>query len=159
VSASVDTTSVGSGSASLTGSDSAGNTSTADCAYSVFYGFAGFFAPVNNPVATGQPAVINRANAGRTIPLKWRLTDASGSPVLGLASVKLTVEDLSCGLGTTADSLEEYATGSSGLQNLGDGYYQFNWATPKGYAGSCKRAALSLGDGSTSHYADFQFVK
>jgi hypothetical protein len=40
--------------------------------------------------------------------------------------VTLTVASLSCSFTTTPDAIEEYAPGSSGLQNLGDGYYQFN---------------------------------
>lgn len=34
-------------------------------------------------------------------------------------------------------------------QNLDDGYYPFNWSTPKGYANSCKTMQLNLGDGLT----------
>src|SRR6476661_1837688 len=38
------------------------------------YIFSGFFQPIDNT----QP---NSANAGRTIPVKWRLTDANGAPI------------------------------------------------------------------------------
>ncbi|MGZ4687894.1 PxKF domain-containing protein, partial [Oryzihumus sp.] len=65
---------------------------------------------------------------------------------------------LACALGGTADQVEEYAAGGSGLQNLGDGYYQLNWKTPTSYAGSCKTAQLDLGDG-TPHTAAFAFVR
>jgi hypothetical protein len=52
------------------------------------------------------------------------------------------------------------ASGDSGLQNLGDGYYQFNWKTPKIYANSCKTLRLSLGEGSGfEHTALFKFIK
>ena len=34
-----------------------------------------------------------------------------------------------------------------GLQNLGDGYYQFDWKTPKSYAKSCKTLRLDLAEG------------
>ncbi|CAN5760881.1 hypothetical protein BH24CHL6_BH24CHL6_12870 [soil metagenome] len=130
---------------------SAGGSSFEEVTYYVGYNFAGFSRPVDN-------GVLNVAKAGQAIPFKWRLTDANGDPVLTLASVKLTVASLSCDVGSTEDALEEYATGSSGLQNLGDGYYQFNWATPKTYASSCKTAKLDLGEGST-HNAQFKFNK
>ncbi len=152
VSAAADTSSVGSKSVSLTGEDNAGNTTTVSCAYSVTFQFLGFFTPVNNLPTT------NNANAGQAIPLKWRLLDASGDPVTDLASVKVSVTDLSCSLGSTFDAIEEYAAGSSGLQNLGDGYYQFNWKTPKSYAKSCKTMKLDLGEGTT-HDAGFTFTK
>jgi hypothetical protein len=51
---------------------------------------------------------------------------------------------------------EEFAAGGSGLQNLGGGYYQLNWKTPKSYAGSCKTLKLELGVGQ-EHIALFQF--
>jgi hypothetical protein len=56
------------------------------------------------------------------------------------------------------DPVDAYASGKSGLQNQGDGYYQFNWATPKTYANSCRLLQLDLGDGVT-HTALFQFKK
>jgi hypothetical protein len=63
-------------------------------------------------------------------------------------------------LGATPDQLEEYAAGSSGLLNQGDGYYQLNWKTPKTYAQSCKTLKLDLGEGSgMERTALFQFTK
>jgi hypothetical protein len=123
--------------------------------FNINFNFTGFASPVDNN------NVLNTAKAGQAIPLKWRLTDASGNPVTNLLStdVKVTATSLSCSLGTTIDLLEEYATGSSGLQNLGNGYYQFNWSTPKSYASSCKTMTLSLGEGTTTHTALFQFTR
>ena len=104
------------------------------------FNFAGLFAPIDRPNA------MNVSKAGQAIPLKWRLTDFVGNPVTTLASVSLTVSSVPCSYGSgTPDELEEYAAGSSGLQNLGDGYYQFNWKTPKTYAGSCKTLSIKLG--------------
>jgi hypothetical protein len=133
--------------------DSAGNAAgPATATYTVRYGFSGFSAPVDNP------PMINSANAGRSIPLKWRLTDATGTPVTTLTSVTVTVTSLACSAGATPDAIEEYVAGSSGLQNLGNGYYQFNWATPKSYAGSCKTLKLNLGEGAgQQRTALFQF--
>ncbi len=55
-----------------------------------------------------------------------------------------------------------YATGTdagnSGLQYLGDGNWQYNWATSKTYAGLCRTMSLNLKDG-TVHTADFIFNK
>jgi hypothetical protein len=77
--------------------------------------------------------------------------------------VSIQAVGLSCSQGTTQDLLEEYAAGSSGLQNLGNGYYQFNWKTPTGYAGSCKSIALVFGSGGLSYiegpHAYFTFKK
>ena len=148
----VVTSSVGSHTVACTATDNAGNTTNANASYSVNYVFSGFFSPVDNN------GVLNKAKAGQAIPFKWRLTDANGDPVLNLSSVTLTATNLNCSLAGSVDLLEEVATGSSGLQNLGDGYYQFNWATPKSYGNSCKTAKLNLGEGTT-HDALFQFTK
>ena len=113
--------------------------------------FSGFAQPL-------EAYALNVAKAGRTIPLKWRVTDENGLPVTDLTSVSVGVTSLVCALGDTSDQVEEYASGESGLQNLGDDNYQYNWTAPKAYASSCKTLNLDLGDGA-NHTADFQFVK
>lgn len=152
----LETSTVGRQTAELpagTASDNVGHdTAEATCTYSVVYEFEGFYSPVNNN------GVLNGTKAGQAIPLKWRLLDANDNPVTDLSSVTVTVKSLSCGLGTTNDLLEEYAAGSSGLQNLGNGYYQFNWKSPSTYAYSCKTLYLDLGDGSP-RTALFKFTK
>jgi hypothetical protein len=57
--------------------------------------------------------------------------------------------------GLPSDAVETY-TGGSGLWYLGAGDLQFNWTTPKHYAGQCRTMTLTLTDGST-HTARFQF--
>lgn len=124
---------------------------TLEASYQVTYAFEGFFAPVSNDMP-------NKVKAGQTVPLKWRLVDANGAPVTNLSSVRVTVTDLACSLGATADLTEESAPGNSGLQNKGNGEYQFNWKTPKEYANSCKTLHLDLGEGIT-RTAVFHFEK
>jgi hypothetical protein len=116
------------------------------------YTFSGFSAPVD------AAPTLNVVKAGQTVPLKFRVTDSDGVPVSNLTDVTVTAASLSCATGTSGDLLEETAGGGSGLQNLGDGYYQFNWKTPKSYASSCKTLSLDLGDGA-QHTALFQFRK
>jgi hypothetical protein len=114
--------------------------------------FRGFSSPVDNPT------ILNVVKAGQAVPFKWRLVHADGTPVTNLSSAKLTASSLSCSLGSTPDLLEEVAAGASGLQNLGNGYYQLNWRSPNTYAGSCKALHLDLGEGVTRD-AYFQFKK
>jgi hypothetical protein len=120
------------------------------------YVSAGFTAPLD----LGN--VLNTAKAGQMIPLKWRLLDASGNPVLNLdpASVTLTVSPYACPSGVATDTIETYASGTSLLQNLGDGYYQLNWKTLSIYANSCRKLTLKIGDWSGDGFsALFQFKK
>jgi len=112
--------------------------------FTVVYTFSGFFAPVD------RPNIMNISKVGQAIPLKWRLTDASGRGITGVTGVTVQAYDLSCSLGSTTDVVEEYA-GNSGLQDLGEGYYQFNWKTPASYLNSCKKIALTFGTGGLGY--------
>jgi hypothetical protein len=154
-SAAADTSSAGAKSVSITGYDNAGNSTAKSCSYAVGYGFSGLFAPVD------RPNTVNVSKAGQAIPLKWRLTDYFGNGVTSLSSASINVGSLACSTSSPSDLIEEFASGSSGLQNLGDGYYQFNWKTPTSYANSCKSIGLNLGEGGAIRYglANFNFKK
>ena len=147
----VDTSSVGVHSVSCTATDKAGNTRTASASYTVGYVGSDLAAPVD-------PDALNVANSGQAIPLKWRVTDANGAPITNLASVAVSATSLTCDLDITADQIEEYSSGQSGLQNLGNGYYQYNWKTPKTYAKSCKTLHVDLGN-DVEITAAFRFAK
>lgn len=153
----VDTSAIGVYTITCSAEDLAGNMASAGMQYTVTYKFTGFFTPVDNPPAE------NTANSGQAIPLKWRITDANDVPVLDLTAVTVTAVSIACSLGGTPDLVEEYATGESGLLNQGDGYYQFNWATPKSYKNSCKEMRLNLSEGNAGspvyHIAVFRFVR
>lgn len=147
---SVDTSGVGLVTVTFTAVDNAGLSSSLDCEYTVGYQFEGFLPPVDNDMT-------NDVRAGRSIPVKWRLTDGLGQPVDDPDSfVSLTSQATPSACGGGADAVEETA-GASGLQSLGDGYWQFNWATPKAYSGQCRTMLLRLSDGATDRTAEFSF--
>jgi len=117
------------------------------------YYFSGFERPVDNP------PIVNYAKAGSAIPVKWRITDLYGTPISDPASFQsLTSYTVSCVSfsGEPVDELGTYSPGSSGLQYLGDGYWQFNWKTPKTYAGQCRMMVLTLAD-QNKYTAIFHF--
>jgi hypothetical protein len=150
----LDTSTVGSKSVTCTATDNAGNTASASVSYGVVYAFTGFLNPVDNL------PVWNVAKAGQAVPFRWHVADAIGNPVTNLVSVTVTAVTYNCALGTTDNQLEDYAAGGSGLQNLGNGDYQFNWATPKAYANSCKTVMFNLGEGAgKEHAALFKFIR
>lgn len=118
------------------------------------YQFYGFSAPIDVGFA-------NTAQAGRSVPVKWRLT-TSGAPVTDEASfVGLFSSRVSCGDlgGDPSDAIEEYASGRSELQNLGNGYWQYNWSTQRSYAGSCRAMYVAFSDGTTSPVVHFAFKR
>ena len=59
-----------------------------------------------------------------------------------------------------SDQVELYVSGTSGFQNLGDGYYQFKWKTLASWAKTCRDLRLDLAEGSatvvTLHEAPLQ---
>jgi cysteine-rich repeat protein len=118
------------------------------------YILEGFIPPIDN-------GVVNLANAGQTIPLKYRLTDSNGQPISDPTSfVNVVSYRINCVtlVGEPLDSIEQYS-GSSGLQYQGDGYWQFNWKTPKTYANTCREMYILLNGGMKSSVAHFQFKK
>jgi hypothetical protein len=114
--------------------------------------FVGFDEPVDTL------PTINRTKAGQAIPLKWRLLTSDGAPVTNPSSAKLAVVALACSASAPVDDIEQVVADGSGLQNLGNGYYQLNWKTEKAYAGTCKTLRLDLSEGIT-HDASFNFTK
>jgi hypothetical protein len=111
--------------------------------------FSGFFQPIDMNAT-------NSAKAGQTIPIKWRLTDVNGLPISDPSSfLGLTVQVGSCGTFASIDAIETYSS-TSGLQYLGDGYWQFNWKTLKTYASSCLTLRVNL-DGVDVPPVYFQF--
>jgi hypothetical protein len=157
VEATFTATEVGTHEVCVRGTDAANNTSSGDdCQeFLVTYDFEGFFSPVENS------PVLNIVKAGQSVPVKWRLTDANGAPI-GYSSsfVNLYSYQINCvGLAREGtDEVEEYA-GSSGLQYIGDGYWQFNWKTPKTYADSCRAMYVQFNSGGESPAALFQFKR
>lgn len=141
----------------VSATDEAGNSGSDSRAFNVTaasVSFTGFFNPVDNPPVT------NAVKAGRTVPLSWRLTDGNGYPVTTLTSVAVTTTPVTCGLGSGTDPVPEEAAGASGLQNLGDGYYRFNWKTQRVYANTCRALTLDLGESmGGEHVLLFEFVK
>jgi hypothetical protein len=138
----LDTSTTGAHQIAVTCSDNDGNVRTVTRTYFVQYlGFTGFFSPVDNL------DTVNQAKAGQTVPLIWRVIDDNGIPLAASNFASVTVKTFN-GCAGNLDPIEVYAAGSSGVQYLGDGTWQFNWKTQKAWAGSCREVILNLKDGT-----------
>ena len=141
------------------GTDALSNAGKPCCEdFLVTYDFDGFFSPV-------ETDDVNMAKAGQAVPVKWRLTDAEGLPIsdpasfVGLYSYPIAHGYCGVGEGNPLLPEEEAAAGSSGLQYLEDGYWQFNWKTPKTYAGTCRAMYVKFNSTAISPVVKFQFKK
>jgi YVTN family beta-propeller protein len=153
----IDTSSLGMKTFTAEASALSGPSANATSTYNVTssYHFIGFSSPVKNPPD------LNIVNAGRAIPIQFQVLDANNNPVLNLTAPPVTIGSFSAScasLDTTVSTSipATTATGGSGFQNLGGGFYQFNWATLKTWAGTCRQLQVNIGDG-VNHVADFQF--
>jgi hypothetical protein len=119
-------------------------------AFTTGYSVDGFYQPVDM-------ADTNSARAGQTIPAEWTLSDACGVIEDPASFSNLYSYPVTCGeLSPVTDVIELYA-GSSGLQYFGDGLWQFNWKTPKTYAGTCRVMHVGFNDGQYSDIVQFKF--
>lgn len=103
--------------------------------------------------------VVNLAQAGRTIPFKFTVTDNEGAPVTDLTTNDVApVTDLSAGTcGTTANVsvIEAYSSGAGTLTHLGNGQYLYTLKTDKVWRGTCGTLGVSVR--GVEQTADFQF--
>jgi len=149
--ASIDTTTVGTKTFTVTATDNAGNTATVTRTYSVQYVFLGFFEPVDNL------PMVNVGKAGRTFPLKWRLADGLGRLVTRLDAVADIRESAIACDGSPDDVLEEQlelVEASKLTYSVADSQFVFQWRTQAGVTG-CRLLQLTLADG-TRHWARFR---
>ncbi len=128
-----------------------------------FTSFVGFQSPVSN-------SQINVIQAGSAVPLIWQQFSAPNVPVTNLTFcsspnpaagtctapwVNLGTIPAACS-GDSEDEQTIVASGKSGLQNLGNGLYQFNWKTVKGSKG-CVIVVATFDSGLVVHPATFQY--
>jgi hypothetical protein len=147
--AAVDTSTPGPHTFMVTATDEAGNQTALAVRYTVVYTFMGFHQPTDN-------GAVNVTDAGRTVPLKWRLTSATGPITTASSVVSVLSRAVTCQSGLPQDVVEETTASQTGLRYDGDGEWHYNWATSKSWKGTCRTLALSLADGSTRS-AQFRF--
>ncbi len=120
--------------------------------FDVLFDFTGFLRPVRNP------PVVNRVQAGRTVPIRFSLGGDQGRVVLAEGSP--SVRSVPCDAAAPVNDIEGLIT--KRLRSLlhassGDRYTHL-WKTDKNWAGTCQELSLELIDGSV-HQASFRFER
>ncbi len=156
-SVSLDTSSVGSKSKTITVEDKVGHTKSATCSYSVVYNWNGFRQPVDNL------PTLNTVKAGQSIPMKFSLSGNQGLNILQPSTTTAPnpkVTAITCPGGSTPmDAIEQTTTANNGLTyDATADQYNYVWKTQSTYAGKCYRFDMQLIDGTT-HSALFKFSK
>jgi hypothetical protein len=132
---------------------STSNTLSLTCVYN----FIGFLPPAENP------PVFNLAKAGRTVPVKWQLTDANGALISSLSTVVYNplryrqiaddgapIDPLPADADTAGATVLRYDSAAN--------QFIFNWKTTSTFARKCYELILDLNDG-TEKTARFMFTK
>jgi hypothetical protein len=146
----IDTGTVGAKNFAVTASDLAGNETAIAVTYYVRYGFSGILPPLGTDRAF---------NLGSVVPVKFRLTDASGS-FIDYAQARLYLAPIDDG--TTGAEVVAVAAGNANTRNLfrydeQDDQYVFNLDTKNLSAGSWQ-LRIELDDG-TSQYESMALEK
>ena len=113
--------------------------------YSVGYNFTGFLSPLSAQPYSGL------FKLGRTLPVKWQLTDSNGNFIGALSAVSLLQIALNSDCQGSADGVpfDPGTSGSTGLRyDSTANQYIFNWQT-SGNPGMCYSILLNLDDGTT----------
>ena len=113
--------------------------------------FTGFFAPVDNP------PILNIANAGSAIPVKFSLGGNRGLSIFQPGYPKAV--QIACSPTAALDLIEEISIASTSelKYDTANNRYQYNWKTTKTMAGKCWQLQLGLIDGNTLPVANFKF--
>jgi hypothetical protein len=135
-------------SVTLSASDTVGNSSSQQCAYSVVFNFHGFFQPVDNL------PTMNRVNAGSAVPVKFDLSGDQGLDIFAVGYPKTKL--ISCSDSGALDDIESTVTAGGSSLSYGNGQYVYVWKTEKSWAGQCRELDVLLADG-TMHSAKFRF--
>ena len=103
-----------------------------------------------------NPPTVNVAKAGKILPFKFRVTDQDGNPVTNLVTTDVSVEGqlFRCTPGGARDAMESYAS-STGLRNLGDGYYRYAFKSMRTWE-TCGTLTLTTPSGG-ERSANFKF--
>ena len=147
--AKIDTSTVGSHSFTVTGTDKAGNVTVKTVHYTVVYRWNGFFKPITNK-STSQ---LNLVHAGDLIKIGFGIGGNHGLVIGSFSS-----SQVSCPSWAVHSIKAAGAGATAGISyGVASGHYTFGWQTSAAWAGTCRQFSAALNDGTAAHTAVFMF--
>jgi hypothetical protein len=145
----LDTSTLGTRTATVTATDVVGHQATASCSYRVIYDFQGFFSPLSNPPK------LTDLKAGDVLPVVFGLGGDQGFAVIAAGFPQSAPTSCaSPGVLTSGDAT--VASRPLDFSKVLGGRYRYSWATSKSWSGTCRQLIISLIDG-TVHRANVRF--
>jgi hypothetical protein len=145
----IDTSTLRSGTFTVTATDLLNRTTTYTAHYSVIYKFNGFLSPIRNPPD------FNVVKPGSSVPIKFGLNGNRGAQIF--ATGFPSSQPMSCNSTAPLDPVAEtMPSGGSTLNyNSSTAIYTYSWKTDSRWTG-CRQLAVRFADGTT-HIAFFRF--
>ena len=148
---SLDTSSVGQHTFTVTARDHAGNERTKTVTYTVVFAFAGFFEPVANP------PTVNVTRAGKGVPLPFGLGGDYGLAIFAAGYPQ--AQTIACDPKAKTKNVAGKDVSSSSLSyDKKANRYTYTWKTDQSWANSCRQLNLKLTDG-TVHTVLFKLTR
>ena len=147
---------VGTFDVTATAKDKAGNSAAVTGSYRVVYGFGGFLQPVNDTgrpsLTCGSPCVASVFKGGSTVPLKFQLRNASGTPIQSPTLPEWVTPKQGSATTLAVDEVAYTDPASSGQAFKWDPtaqQYIFTWGTKNVKVGYFWKIGVKLDDGNS----------
>ena len=148
----IDTSTIGTHSFTVTGTDVAGNVTTKTLHYTVVYTFNGFFSPIGERRATRS---LNLVHAGDLIKIGFGLDGDQRAEHRHLQLRRRSPAP--CPGSRTRSRRPARARPPGSRYGVSSGHYSYGWQTSAPWAGTCRQFSLQLNDGTPPHTAIFAF--
>lgn len=150
--ANINTSSINGKTFTVTATDKAGNVESKTINYHVVFNWRGFFQPVD------MMPVVNRAQAGSAIPVKFSLSGFQGMNIFAAGYPAALLYP--CSSTDPSADVEQTVAATSNSLNYDPtaDQYNFVWKTDKAWASKCIQLVVRYADG-TERRANFQFRK
>lgn len=145
----LDTSTIGTRTATVTATDVVGHQATATCVYRVTYDFHGFISPLSNPPK------LTDVKAGDVLPVVFSLGGDQGLAVIA-AGFPQSAPTSCTSPGVLTSGVATVASRPLDFQKVLGGRYRYSWATSKSWSGTCRQLIVTLVDG-TVHRANVRF--